>query len=238
MPDGKLTGTVFRYHNHENTVLRSLRKVILQAGLGCVPDTKDLIDFIDLITKATDDEVKEIGKFVGQRPMVDLHHLIQEGYYSKQAGGSISLKFMLPAVLKDARKVANLYRKPGFYGVGLALESLNFKGPLGHTWLQAAKGDDPYKTLPRIFGTDHDELNDMLMRLAGDDEEDGAINQGGLAMTAYNYTQFNDLSAFERRRIEQALLRYCELDTLAMVILVQGLMELRGTPLHLFGQNF
>jgi hypothetical protein len=59
-----------------------------------------------------------------------------------------------------------------------------------------------------------------------------------LAMTAYNYTQFNDLSAFERRRIEQALLRYCELDTLAMVILVQGLMELRGTPLHLFGQNF
>lgn len=234
MPEGKLMGMVFRYHNHENTVLRSLRKVILQAGLEFVPDTKDLIDFIDLITKATGDEVKEIGEFVGERPMVDLHRLIQEGYYSKHAGGSISLKFMLPAVLKDAQEVANLYREPGLYGAGLAVESLNFQGPLGHIWLQADKGDDPYKTLPGIFGADHGVLNDMLMRLAGDDDEDGAINQGGLAMTAYNYTQFKDLSAFERKSIEQALLRYCELDTLAMVMLVQGLFELRGIPLKLF----
>ena len=234
MPDGKLTGTVFRYHNHENTVLRSLRKVILQAGLEFVPDTKDLIDFIDLITKATGDEVKEFGEFVGARPMVDLHRLIQEGYYSKHAGGSISLKFMLPAVLKDAQEVANLYRKTGLYGVGFAVESLNFQGPVGHTWLQADKGDDPYKTLPGIFGAEHGVLNDMLMRLTGDDDEDGAINQGGLAMTAYNYTQFKGLSTFERKSIEQALLRYCELDTLAMVMLVQGLMELRGIPLKLF----
>ena len=234
MPEGKLMGMVFRYHNHENTVLRSLRKVILQVGLEFVPDTKDLIDFIDLITKATGDEVKEIGEFVGARPMVDLHRLIQEGYYSKHAGGSISLKFMLPAILKDAREVANPYRKPGFYGEGLAVESLNFKGPLGHIWLQAGKGDDPYKTLPGIFGAEHGVLNDMLLRLAGDDEEEGAINQGGLAMTAYNYTQFNDLSTFERKSIEQALLRYCELDTLAMVMLVQGLMELRGIPLKVF----
>jgi len=234
MPDGKLTGTVFRYHNHENTVLRSLRKVILQAGLVCVPDSKDLIDFIDLLTKATGDEVKEIGEFVGARPMVDLHRLIQEGYYSKHAGGSISLKFMLPAVLKDAHEVANLYRKPALYGAGLAIESLNFQGPLGHIWIQADKGDDPYKTLPSIFGTEHGVLNNMLMRLAGDDEDDSAINQGGLAMTAYNYTQFKDLSAFERKSIERALLRYCELDTLAMVMLVQGLMELRGKSLKVF----
>ena len=52
-------------------------------------------------------------------------------------------------------------------------------------------------------------------------------------MTAYNYTQFKDLSSFERNSIEQALLRYCELDTLAMVMLVQGLMELRGTPFQI-----
>jgi hypothetical protein len=233
MPEGKLMGTVFRYHNHENTVLRSMRKVILQAGLKLVPDTMDLIDFIDLITKATGDEVKEIGEFVGARPMVDLHRLIQEGYYSQHAGGSISLKFMLPAILKDAQEVANLYRTPGLYGEGLAVKSLNFKDPKGHIWLQADKGDDPYKTLPGIFGAEHGVLNDMLMRLAGDDDEDGAINQGGLAMTAYNYTQFKNLSAFERKSIEQALLRYCELDTLAMVMLVQGLMELRGTPFRI-----
>lgn len=77
-----------------------------------------------------------------------------------------------------------MYRKTGLYGAGLALESLNFQGPVGHTWLQADKGDDPYKTSPGIFGGDHGELNEMLLRLAGDEEEEGAINQGGLAMTA------------------------------------------------------
>ena len=61
--------------------------------------------------------------------------------------------------------------------------------------------------------------------LHDNDDEDDAINQVVLAMTEYNYTQFKDLSAFERKSIEKALLRYCELDTLAMVMLVRGLME-------------
>jgi hypothetical protein len=160
--------------------------------------------------------------------MVDLHRLIQEGYYSAKAGGSISLKFMLPAVLHDAPGVADTYRQPGVYGAGLAIESLNFKGSHGHVWLQSEKGNDPYNTLPRIFGSEHGDLNEMLLRLAGNDDEEAAINQGGLAMTAYNYTQFSGLSAAERQSIEQALLRYCELDTLAMVMLVQGLLEIRS----------
>lgn len=226
MPSGQLEGTVFRYHNHENTVLRGLRKTIQDAGLALVPDATELIAFIDLITKSTGDEAKIYGAFAGERAMVDLHRLIQEGYYSAKAGGSISLKFMLPAILNDAPRVADLYRKPGVYGAGLAIESLNFKGSQGHVWLQSEKGNDPYKTLPGIFGPEHGDLNEMLLRLAGDEDDEGAINQGGLAMTAYNYTQFNDLTASERQSIEQALLKYCELDTLAMVILVQGLIDL------------
>ena len=131
-------------------------------------------------------------------------------------------------ILKDAPKVAALYSQPGVYGMYLAIPSLNVTEPGGHVWLQAAKGLDPYKTLPGIFGKDHGPVDEMLARLAGDDDEDGTINQGGLAMTAYNYTQFAHISDQERASIEQALLRYCEIDTLAMVMLVQGLMELRG----------
>lgn len=52
-------------------------------------------------------------------------------------------------------------------------------------------------------------------------------------MTAYNYTQFSSISSTERKSIEQALLRYCGLDTLAMVMLVQGLMELRRISLRI-----
>jgi hypothetical protein len=227
MPNGQLIGTVFRYHNHENSVLRSLRKTILSEGVSVVPDMDALVEFIDLITKSTSSE----ASFEGEKQMVDLHRLIQKGYYSSVAGGSISLKYMLPAVLHDAPAVSDLYRKPKIYGAGFLIDSLNFNEE-GHIWLQADKGNDPYKTLPGIFGPDHGELDAIIARLAGDEEgEDGAINQGGLAMTAYNYTQFASLKDADRERIQSALLRYCELDTLAMVILVQGLMELRGASL-------
>ncbi len=66
----------------------------------------------------------------------------------------------------------------------------------------------------------------MFNRVLHDnDDEDDAISQVVLGMTEYNYTHFKDLSAFERKSIEKALLRYRELDTLAMVMLVRGLME-------------
>jgi hypothetical protein len=76
----------------------------------------------------------------------------------------------------------------------------------------------------------------MLLRLLGDgDDDETSIADGGLAMTAYNYTQFSSLADSERKSIEAALLRYCELDTLAMVMLVMGLFELQGSPLHISG---
>ena len=227
MPNGQLKGTVFRFHNHENTVLRSLRATIALAPPKVVPDASELISFIDLITKATGEEVKRIGRFEGEKAMVDLHRFIQESYCSSFAKGSISLKFILPAILKDAPQIADFYRQSGIYGKGMQIESLNFNAEGGHQWLRSGTGDDPYKTLPPIFGPEHSELNDLLFRLASDGDDDTAINQGGLAMTAYNYTQFSGLSSAERQSISDALLRYCELDTLAMVIVVQGLMALR-----------
>lgn len=233
MPEGHLNGTVFRYHNHENTVLRSLRSEIMKASRADVPDAEALLEFIDLITKSTSDEAKLSGEYLGPKSMVDLHRLVQEGYFSSKSGGSISLKYVLPAILHDASGVAELYERPGLYGAGLSIHSLNFKDAGGHVWLQKAKGGDPYKTLPGIFGKEHFDLNEMLLRLAGDDDEEGVIAQGGLAMTAYNYTQFSSISSEERLKIEEALLRYCELDTLAMVMLVQGLMELRGQPMKI-----
>lgn len=230
MSHGTLTGTVFRYHNHENTVLRALRRTI---AAGSEPDKDDLLAFIDHITKPSGAEEKQ-GVQAGPKPMVDLHALVMEGYYSKEAGGSISLKYILPAILRDSPNVAALFSRPGVFG-GQAVSSQNFRLEDGHVWLQQARGNDPYKTLPPIFSGNQAQLNEMLMRLAGDDE--ATINHGGLAMTAYNFTQFADLSAAERQAIRDALLRYCELDTLAMVMLVMGLFELRQRPLRLAGTN-
>lgn len=225
MPDGVLHGTVFRYHNHENTVLRSLRQTLVHST---EPDRQILIDFIDLITKPSGAESKQ-GVQEGPKAMVDLHRLVQEGYYSKTAGGSISLKYILPAILHDAKGVAALFSTPGLF-CSKAVASQNFKAADAHVWLQAARGNDPYKTLPPIF-SGNAPLNEMLVRM-GDDDDEATINQGGMAMTAWNYTQFADVSDSERTSIREALLRYCELDTLAMAMLVLGLFELRGKPLQ------
>ena len=47
------------------------------------------------------------------------------------------------------------------------------------------------------------------------------ISGGGAAMTAYAKMQFTDISDKERGLVAEGLLRYCELDTLAMVIIYE-----------------
>ena len=225
MPDGVLRGTVFRYSFHENTVLRSIRKVL--ADMPWLDDQAQLISFIDFIT-----EYKENGrtKITGKKNMVDLMDVIIKGYYSKYAGGSNSLKYILPAILNDAPQMASRYAQKGVYGVDLQISSLNFHDPKGHIWLRADAGFNPYKTLPPIFeGIDVDELDELVAGMASDDGN-GTIDQGGLAMAAYNYTQYVDLGQSERDAIRTALLKYCELDTLAMCMLAEGLMELVQNP--------
>jgi hypothetical protein len=48
------------------------------------------------------------------------------------------------------------------------------------------------------------------------------LADGGAAMTAYNYLQFSEIPLEQRKSISTSLLRYCELATLAMVMLVEG----------------
>ena len=52
--------------------------------------------------------------------------------------------------------------------------------------------------------------------------ESDELKSGGAAMTAYARMQFEEMSKAEREEIEKALLKYCELDTLAMVMLYEG----------------
>ena len=49
-----------------------------------------------------------------------------------------------------------------------------------------------------------------------------APGNGLAAMAAYALLQSDDLSPAHRRATEQALLRYCELDTLAMAMVLQA----------------
>jgi len=48
---------------------------------------------------------------------------------------------------------------------------------------------------------------------------DGSIADGGAAMTAYSRMQFTEMTSAECERVTNALLKYCELDTFAMVMI-------------------
>jgi hypothetical protein len=89
----------------------------------------------------------------------------------------------------------------------------------GFTWWVAQDGQvcDPYDLLPRVFSDVSREEQDALDAALAPELQDG-----GAAMSAYARIQFEYLDQRERERVKLALLRYCELDTLAMVMAVQA----------------
>ena len=72
---------------------------------------------------------------------------------------------------------------------------------------------NPYKYLPTI-GAELVEGGETT-----DSEE--RINNGGLANANYAKLQYDGLSNEEKLKLKNALLRYCELDTMAMVLIYQ-----------------
>jgi hypothetical protein len=95
-------------------------------------------------------------------------------------------------------------------GKGQSISSLNFEQPL--SWWQDTDGKvlDPYKLLPPV--ADHAEPGSVLQ----------SLRDGAAAMTAYVRLQFESVPAWEREAVKKGLLRYCELDTLAMLMAVQA----------------
>ena len=87
---------------------------------------------------------------------------------------------------------------------------------------EAGDSKDPYKLLgPLIEGYDNDQIEELLFQ--GDD-----IKDGGAAATAYAMMQLTQMSQVECERIIKGLLKYCHLDTLAMVMLVEHWLEVLG----------
>ena len=201
-------GTIFRYSNHENTVLLAIYHQ-LAAAENPPKDCAELQRFIVSITNAKDNKGLT---WESPRNMVDLWYLVKRYYYDPYTKGSNSIKYVLPAVLNSSDFLKQKYSLP-VYGALSGIPSLNFKA---WKWIEM---DDrgmvkyPYSLLPKLF-TDIDEKNQALLLSS---EEDNSIKQGGAAMTAFARLQFEEMSDYERQAINVGLKKYCELDTMAMV---------------------
>lgn len=203
-------GTIFRWAAHENTVLNQLR-VRLLTETSPPADATDLVTFIESITTRKEDGVE----IAGARSMVDLCKLAERFYFHPSTRGSSSLKKVLPALIASSPFLKDIYGQP-IYGTA-AMPSRNVAE--GVAWWVEKEGlvRDPYDLLPKVFADVSREEQDTLNAAVAPELQDG-----GAAMAAYARLQFEDLDPGARARIETALLRYCELDTLAMVMALQA----------------
>ena len=208
-------GTIFRYSNHENTYLNMIYQQLTKSQES---DREILCEFIKTITRSTRESEES---WHGERCMVDLWDLVKKYYYDPATKGSNSIKHVLPAILNSSHFLQNKYCKP-VYG-SASMSSLNFTD---QAWIQfddQRKVMDPYQLLPKMFAdaSVHDIKQLELLSEAED------LNNGGLAMTAYTKLQITEMSDYERNELQKALLKYCELDTFAMVVIYEAWRELQ-----------
>lgn len=184
-------GTALMWATHENTTLRAIRRQMDAYG----EHDPELAAWLDEVVKF---DKQDVGWFT------DMDDMARKGYFHPRAGGRTSIKVTLPAVLQAYRSPRIPQWLQGFDpGVNL----------LGH---DASGLINPYKLLPAIQFIDSE--------YGSGEEGDGddyVVNEGTGAMRAYQ-DMFYGLAKDDPRKQEllrNALLTYCKLDTLAMVVI-------------------
>ncbi|MBV5330758.1 MAG: DUF2779 domain-containing protein [Chlorobium sp.] len=204
-------GTIFMWSHHENTILSKIIEQLAKASQ--LPEGAEALNaFIKRLTKG------------GDRAMVDLCTIAEKTFFHPDTNGSNSIKKVLPAILKVSDVLRKKYSRP-VYGAPGGIHSLNFSSSDGFVWIEAAADgttSDPYAKLKQLAKS---MISDASMDAEGDAS---VIAEGGAAATAYARLQFEDMDDQSRKRICSALLRYCELDTLAMVMVVQAWQGMCG----------
>lgn len=200
-------GTIFRYATHENSILND---IAIQLANSLEPDKEELIAFIRTITHTKEE--------CGPRDMVDLLEVVKRYFYEpKEMGGSNSIKVVLPAVLNVSQYLKDKYSKP-IYGGTADIPSCNHTTPIA--WIEMDDNghvENPYHMLEPVAKLAGFDEHDEAYVNAHDDEDEFTVANGGAALTAYSKMMFSDAPMSSALR--EALLRYCELDTMAMVFI-------------------
>ena len=203
----KNTGSIFRYSHHENTVLNVIHN---QLKSSKEDDRNELMEFIETISHSTSNN---LDTWEGDRDMIDLCEVVKLFYFDPYTKGSNSIKAVLPAILHSNSHLKNKYTKPI---KNINLSSINFNED--KIWLHLNEKNEvisPYSNLPNLFEDwPESELDSLISEIEG-------IDNGGTVLIAYSRLQFQEMTYAERKEINNALLMYCELDTLAMVMIYE-----------------
>lgn len=125
--------------------------------------------------------------------LADLSRLVKNFYYNHKMEDSLSIKDVLQSVMTVSPRLKQIYSRP--------YSSSNFESI---TWWQPdadGEAQSPYRLM----------LN----------EQGDGVRRGTEAMVVYARLLSEDLSPPEQEACKKALLRYCEVDTLAMFMIYQ-----------------
>jgi hypothetical protein len=202
---GEDKSTVLHWYPHERTILGDVREEIEAKK---PPDRAELLRFLEGLGLEKD----------SHRRLFDLGRLVADQVFLPGTGGSSSMKKFLPAVLGHSEGVRKRYSRP-IYGTA-TMPSHNFRE---QTWVVEHQGAalDPYKLLSPLFG-EH-ELDEAIARYEAREGE--VVANGAAAMIAYGRLLDPKLPLKQRADLRAQLLRYCELDTLAMAMVYEALKE-------------
>lgn len=127
--------------------------------------------------------------------LADLSRLVKNYYYNRYMANSLSIKDVLGSVLMVSDSLRERYSQP--------YRSANFEDIQWWQWDQREQRvKSPYKILREM-------------------QHAAVIGRGTEAMVVYGKLLAGEYSRSEKSNIMRALLKYCELDTLAMVMIVQ-----------------
>jgi hypothetical protein len=142
---------------------------------------------------------------------------VKESYLDPATKGSVSIKKILPSMIKLSGYLQTFYGQKDLYGENLKVHSHNFDNM---QWIVKTKDgfEDPYQMLLNPLPVE-EQTSEM------EDDEIIEINNGGLALIAYAKVQNEKMNPNKIKKYLEALLKYCELDTLAMVMVFQCLLN-------------
>ena len=206
----KNDGTIFRYADHENTIICHIIEQLDAFGAE-EPEYEVLRRFACSISHPGKNTPNPWE--TGERDMIDLRQLVARHYFHPMMKGSQSIKYVLPAVLNDSKFLQAKYSGESY---GYDVQPGSSKNFTRQTWIQYVGGTvvDPYQLLPDVLDeVDKERWNELW----GDE-----IRAGGAAMAAYLRLQQPELPEAYRQKVIKGLLKYCELDTLAMVMIVEA----------------
>jgi hypothetical protein len=173
-------GTLMTWSNHERTTLRTIA------------------DKIDDYFPAEGNLAAWLRGAADGGRIVDMCALAKDGYFHPEMKGSLSIKYVLPAIWRNNAELREVpwFRKYAATKDGAVL--------------------NPYATLPPLPIGEKDEL----------------VNEGTGAMRAYQAMLYGEESSDARTKENwrRLLLQYCELDTMAMIIIFEHWCRKR--PVH------